>query len=182
MTSTALVKQLWHFVFSSALWYCPAELLWSFGRLSPVAVRKHVFSETVKHILRKFCRKLSVHYISKPFFFQNLLYFYDFVFFFINMGPYGSEVWNDTSSESTHQIRSQQIMHTPNQWGSLPKLFKELWFFLFLPFQTVISEKPVDLWLMLLLTATRKSYIRSSSALSDLTLSDTERWSSRLGI
>ncbi len=36
----------------------------------------------------------------------------------------GEKISNDISSESTHQIRSQKIMHTPRK-GLKNKLFKE---------------------------------------------------------
>ncbi len=37
----------------------------------------------------------------------------------------GVKISNDISSESTHQIHSQKIMHTPGE--GLPKLLKELY-------------------------------------------------------
>ncbi len=56
---------------------------------------KCVFSETVKQINAKFCGKVAIHHISRPFFsvFKNFefLNFNELFFIFVNMAPYGSE-------------------------------------------------------------------------------------------
>ncbi len=59
------------------------------------------------------------------FFFSKLLTnfndFHEFVFAFVNMGPYGRKNSNAFSSESTHQIYSQKCLYTSTGvgWGYL---------------------------------------------------------------
>ena len=60
---------LWSAVFSSAVCYCTTELLSSRRRNSvcPSSI-KRVFSETIKRINARFCEKVTIHHISRPFF------------------------------------------------------------------------------------------------------------------
>ena len=103
------------------------------------------FSETVNWNDTKFWWQVPIHNISRPVFFclfvfQNFIYFLfflRFVFISVNIRPYGRNISNDISSESTLQIHSPKIIHTPRK--GLPKLFKELWnsnfgFLSFFPF------------------------------------------------
>ncbi len=97
-------------VFSSPLCYCTEELL-SLARasVSRPSVRpsvKPIFSETMKRINTKFCGKVPIHHLPRPFFFKSLLFLFLTMFFivFFNRGPYGSKVSSGICSESTHQI------------------------------------------------------------------------------
>ncbi len=81
---------------------------------------KPLFSETVEKNHPKFWGKLPVHHISRHIFFPfwlnlKVLIFNNF-YGFVNMGPYGRNISNDISSESTQQIHSQKFMNTPRKF------------------------------------------------------------------
>ncbi len=73
-------------MFSSALYYYTAELLSSCGcpssvrRLSSV---KPIFPEPVKQINAKFGGKVTLHHISRPFFFQKFAFLIFFTILFL---------------------------------------------------------------------------------------------------
>ena len=112
--------------FSSAFCYCTAEPLSSRG-LPPVRRPsvKPIFAETAKRINAKFGGKLYLSTISPNIFFFN--FFLRFFSFSLTWDHMGVKISNDISFESTHQILSPKITHTPR--GFLPKLLTELWSF-----------------------------------------------------
>ncbi len=99
---------------------------------------KAIFSETITWINAEFWGKttcppyLQIISVVVCQNFKFFIFFCNFFFFSLTWDHMWVKSSNKISSESTHQMHSPKIMHTPGEGGGVStKLFKNLWNFKF---------------------------------------------------